>query len=458
MKQLFSVLLIVLVIGMAEAQEKPKAVSGGLGRTTALGGSPYNPYVQDYTDVFTNPAYAAWNKDLLFGELGNSFANQYVAPGQYAAYILGLGNLALGVAIGKREGPMFAENAYGTGIFAWSDYMIPSINANTPVATGEPLAPVQVFGAFKAGSLTIGAGLYRSWWSFLDDGTGSMGALQKLEISNNQTGFKGGILLELTPSVLVDAGVLFRINSSSGDFTDGNAGANPTAQAYSATGTEIGVNGRIFMKFSDKLTLVPQVRFATFGYQPELKDNTTPAPPTPVNNKPNDYGRTEFEVGIGANSSFDGGWVTVGVAVQSISLSNDVTTQPGGAGTPLQTTKSTMSWFDLPKFNVGAEFDLLSWMKGRLGYFKRLSSMSTTTEPPSPGQKTETSTSQEPGYIPSLGFSGAQQQVSLGLGIILNRISIDGYVGERVLAAGTWLLSGRAQDIFGVLSISVKFN
>ncbi|MEX2191543.1 MAG: hypothetical protein WEB33_12655, partial [Bacteroidota bacterium] len=60
--------------------------------------------------------------------------------------------------------------------------------------------------------------------------------------------------------------------------------------------------------------------------------------------------------------------------------------------------------------------------------------------------------------IPSLGFTGAQQQVSLGLGLLLNRVSIDGYVGERVLAAGTWLLSGRIQDLFGVVSISVKFD
>jgi hypothetical protein len=458
MKQLFSVLLVFLIVGMAEAQEKPKAMSGGLGRTAALGGGPYNPYIQDYTDVFTNPAYAAWNKDLLFGELGNSFGNQYFAVGQYAAYTLGLGDLALGIAIGKREGPMFAENAYGTGTFAWSDYMIPAINAYAPVTTGEPMAPVQVFGAFKAGPLTIGGGIYRSWWSFLDDGTGSVGTLQKLEISNNQTGFKGGVLLELTPSVLVDGSILFRINSSSADFTDSNPGANPTAQSYSASGTEIGVNGRVFLKFSDKTTIVPQVRFATFGYEPELADNTTPAPPTPVNNKPNDYGRTEFEVGIGINSNFEGGWVTVGVAAQSISLTNDVTTQPGGAGTPLVVTKNKMSWFDLPKINVGAEVEFLSWMKGRLGYFKRLSSMSTTVEAPSPAQKTETSTSIEPGYIPSLGFTGAQQQVSVGLGLILNRVSIDGYVGERVLAAGTWLLSGRAQDLFGVLSISVKFD
>jgi hypothetical protein len=320
------------------------------------------------------------------------------------------------------------------------------------------MAPIQIFGAFKAGPLTIGGGLYRSWWSYLDDGTGSVGAMQKLEASNNQTGIKGGVLLELTSSVLIDGSVLFRLNSSSVDFTDSNPGANPTAQSYAATGTELGVNGRVFLKFSDKLTVVPQVRFATFGYQPELSDNTTPAPPSPVNNKPNDYGRTEFEVGVGVNSNFQGGWVTVGVAAQSISLTNDVTTQPGGAGTPLVVTKNTVSWFDLPKINVGAEFELLSWLKGRLGYFKRLSSMSSTVEPPSPGQKTETSTSLEPGYIPSLGFTGAQQQVALGLGIDVNRISINGYVGERVLAAGTWLMSGRVQDLFGVVSISVKFD
>ncbi|GJQ21622.1 MAG: hypothetical protein HBSIN02_19770 [Bacteroidia bacterium] len=457
-RYLSTVVAFFLVLGTVVSQEKPKAVSGGLGRTAALGGNPTNPYIQDFTDVFVNPAYAAWNKDLLFGELGNSFGNQYFAPGQYAAYTLGLGNLAVGVAIGKREGPMFAENSYGAGLFANSDYMIPSINGYAGFGTGEPQAPFHVFAAYRAGFLTIGGALYRSSWSYTDDGTGTVGAMQKFEVSNNQTGFKAGMLLELSSSFLVDAGVLFRLNSSTADFSDANPGANPTAASYDATGTEIGVNGRAFMKFSDKLTLVPQVRFATFGYEPEIADNSTPAPPSPVLTKPNDFGRTEFEVGVGVNSTFEGGWVSVGAAVQSISLTNDVTTQPGGPGNPLQTTKNKMSWFDLPKLNVGAEFELLSWLYGRLGYFKRISSVTTTSEPPAPGQKSENTISSEPGYIPSLGFTPAQQQVSLGLGILVNRISIDGYVGERVLASGTWLLSGRLQDIFGVLSISVKFD
>lgn len=452
------VLAVMMAMGTVSSQEKPKAVSSGLGRTAALGGNPTNPYIQDFTDVFTNPAYAAWHKDYLFGELGNSFGNQYFGMGQYAAYTLGLGELALGVAIGKREGPMFAENAYGTGLFASSDYMIGPINAYSGFATGEPQAPFHFYGAFKAGPLTIGGALYRSSWSYMDDGTGSVGAMQKYEVSNNQTGFKGGILLELSQSFLVDGSVMFRINSSTGEFSDANPGANPTAASYKATGSEIGVNGRAFMKFSDKLTLVPQVRFATFGYEPEMTSNVTPAPTPPVNTKPNDYGRTEFEVGVGINSNFEGGWVTVGAGVQSISLTNDVTTQPGGAGNPLVVTKNKMSWFDLPKVNVGAEFELLSWLYGRLGYFKRISSVSTTAEPPAPAQKTENTVSTEPGYVPSLGYSPVQQQVSLGLGIILNRISIDGYVGERILASGTWLLSGRTQDVFGVLSISVKFE
>ena len=71
-----------------------------------------------------------------------------------------------------------------------------------------------------------------------------------------------------------------------------------------------------------------------------------------------------------------------------------------------------------------------------MGYFKRYASRSVESTPPAPGAPTEQTITVDQGYVPSLGFSQPDQQLSLGLALLLDRVSIDGYVGERILAAG----------------------
>lgn len=457
------VLAALIVVGIVGAQEKPKALSGGTARTASLGGGPYNPYIQDYTDVFVNPANAAMYSDLLYSDVGYNFAT-YSATGQFVGWTLGLGDLALGVAVGRREGPMFGELAYGGGTFASSDYMVNDINgytgANFGITTQEPRAPIQVYGAFKMGLLTVGGGIYRSSWSRTDDGTASVAQDQKADYSNSQTGIKGGVLVELTPSFIVDGSFLFRMNSSQVEYTDktpATPATDPSSTKYDGSGNELAINGRVFFKLSDRTTVIPMVRFSTFSYKPKQTFTVNPMPASPILTTPNDYGRTEFEVGAGINTKFDGGWVVVGASVQSIKLRNDVSSQTA-FGQPITTTKYSTTAFDLPKINFGAEVELLSWLSGRFGYFKRLSNQTTTVEPPAPATKTEQTIGGEPSFIPTLGKTAIQQQLAMGLNISAGRLSIDGYMGERVLAAGSWLLSGAAQDIFGVLSLSVKFN
>ena len=454
MKQgLAVVVALVLVVACVSAQDGPKAVSGGTARTAALGGNPGNPYILDYSDVFTNPAYAAKYKDLLFGDLGYSFSG-YRASGQHVGFTMGLGTFSLGISIGHREGYMFAENSYGSSVvpFAASDYMVAGLNNYVGFGTGEPLAPIQIYGAFSLSGWTLGAGFYFSSWSRTDENAGFAGLGETWEISNNQFGFKVGATTNLTKDLMLDVSGLLRFNGSSAEFSDTATGAAIAARAYDATGTEIAINGRVFLKMGRNITLVPQARFATFSYEPELSQ--TPQPAAPYNSKPNDYGRSEFEVGIGVNTQLSVGFVSVGVSVQRIGLTNDITSV---AGTALETTQNEVSWFDLPKINLGAEFEILKWMTGRMGYFKRYASRTIESTPPAPGAPTEQTITIDQGYVPALGFSAVDQQLSLGLAFVLDRVSIDGYVGERFLAAGPYIISGNVQDMFGVLSMSFKF-
>lgn len=447
------ILALVLVVACVSAQDGPKAVSGGTARTAALGGNPGNPYILDYSDVFTNPAFAAKYKDLLYGDLGYSFSG-YRAAGQHVGFTMGLGSFSLGISIGHREGYMFSENSYGSSVvpFAASDYMVTGLNNYLGFGTGEPLAPIQIYGAFNLSGWTLGAGFYFSSWSRTDQNAGFAGLGQTLEISNNQYGFKVGATTNLTKDLMLDVSGLLRFNGSSADFSDTATAAAIAARAYDATGTEIAVNGRVFLKMGRNITLVPQARFATFSYEPELSQ--TPQPAGLYNSKPNDYGRSEFEVGIGVNTQLSVGFVSIGLSLQRIGLTNDVTSVAGAA---LATTKNEVSWFDLPKINLGAEFEILSWMTGRMGYFKRYASRTTESTPPAPGAPTEQTITVDQGYVPSLGFSAVDQQLSLGLALVLDRVSIDGYIGERFLAAGPYIISGNFQDMFGVLSMSFKF-
>jgi len=464
MKKLFMVFaLITSLMYSGYGQDKVTPLSGGTGRTAALGGGPYNPYIMDYTDVFVNPANAVRYNSLLFSDIGYTFT-AYNAAGQYVGYTMSLGDLALGLAVGRREGPMFPELSYGQAAgapYSNSDYMKPALDAAVASypggggfgATAVPLAPIQLYVATNLGGLTVGGAVYRSSWSREENKTPTVGAARRIFTRNSQTGFKLGILADISTGMSLDGSFLLRLNGSRGEWSDTSAALNPNSATYDVTGTEIEVNVRAFIKMSDRVQLIPMARFMTFGYKPNMTDNTTPAPAV-VNSTPNDYGRTDFEVGVGIHNTFENGFVVAGVSFQQITLSNNVTTIVAAA---LQTTKNTQTQTDLPKFNFGAEIGLLDWLVGRFGYFKRFTSTNNKVEPPSPGVTTESTTSSEPSFIPTLGRTAAEQQLTVGLGIKVSRVSLDGYVGERFLAAGPFILSGNAQDLFGVLSLSFRF-
>jgi hypothetical protein len=458
MKKILALTLILALCQFGTAQDKPLAVSGGVARTAALGGGPTNLYITDYTDVYINPANALLYPDLLFADIGYQFAG-YSANGQNIGFTLGTGGIAIGISIGREEGPMYAKNSYGSGTFANSDYMLPSLNGYSPIASQEPLAPVQLYAAFSMGPIKLGAAVYRAGWSQTDDGTGSVGAKQKLVVSNNQTGFKVGTLMGDDKTYL-DASALLRFNGSSAEFTDNNPNITTfTNSKYSVTGTEFGANARFFLPLSDKLTFVPVGRYYTFAYEPEV--TSTPAPTHPLT-KANAYSRNELEIGAGMNVKVQGGLVAIGLSMQRISLNNDRTQFDVVPNTV--TVKQKRVWLDLPKVNIGAELALNSWATARFGYFKRFSTCTTTIDYPAmastntPASTTETSNSLEAMYAPALGMaSAADQQLSIGLGLTYDRIALDGYIADSMLGDMPYILSGKINGVFGVLSMSYKF-
>jgi hypothetical protein len=469
MKKSISLFLLSFVLlGMVQAQET-KYISGGLAREMALGGSPTNAYMMDYTDVYTNPAWAIKYSDFIYSELGYSFAG-YHASGQSAGFTYAVTKgLAVGLSIGKQEGPMFGANSYGSqvgGNVGNSDNMLPSANSyitgfGFATISSDNWRPLQAYAALKLAGLTLGAAIYRVSYSTSRDLHSSGDTLNtKNEASFNQTGFKVGALLDMNV-MLLDVSALLRINSATGKHTP--PAAVPSGnQELNMTGTEIALNARLFMKLSDKFSLVPMARFSTFGYEPEYKYEV--AAGNKLNTKPFKYSRTDFEVGVGTNITVTGGRIFAGLSMESISLKNDSTSFVGGglvrpAATQMQTRKYSTSVLSLPKVNLGAEFEIASWLTGRIGYFKAFASQTITDEKPSPAKKEETKYTFDLQFCPPYGTAAAADQLlSLGMGLHFDRLSIDGYLCEKWLADGPWVASGVANSMFGVLSLSYSFN
>jgi hypothetical protein len=478
MKKAVLFLLLVFVLCCAAQSQEIKYISGGTARQLALGGSPTNPYLMDYTNIYTNPAWAAKYGDLVYSELGYNFGT-YNADGQSVGFTYAIWKgLSVGLSVGKQEGPIFAINSYGGnfgGQTANSDNFIGGMDklltdAGTVTSPFDPadiveIRPLQLYGALKLTNLTLGLAIYRSSWSVSTESAGTVTVNTKDEASISQTGFKIGALLDMN-ALLLDVSALLRINSATAKHTP----PPPVAPALSgneeinATGTEIGLNARLFMKLNEKFTLVPMARFTTFSYEPEVK-YAIPAG-RKLNAKPDKYSRTDFEAGVGTNVNVPGGRLFAGLSFELFSLKHDYSTfrSPATAGdldardtNVVQTTKNTTKIVSLPKVTIGAEFDIASWLTGRLGYFKAFASRTITTEPTG-ALKDEDSDTYNFQFYPTYGLAMNDQLLSLGLGLHFDRFALDGYLAEGWLADGPYVLSGENNTMFCVLSMSYCFQ
>jgi len=362
------------------------------------------------------------------------------------------------LTIGKREGPMFADNSYGFqtgGYYSACDYMKSALdsylqNIRVP-SSSEPSTPLQLMGGFTLGKASIGIALYESSWSREDDGTGTVSQGRSSSASLSQYGIKGGVLYPLTENTTLDIAGGVRLNKASSSYSDDNAADPLTASSFSATGYELSVMGRLFHPLSSKSSVIPIVRAEYFSYEPEVSSTPSSIYLLPL---PNRYSKFECELGAGLQSRWEHGIAAIGLSVQYLSLENDAVSFDG---TIHQTTTYHCSWLDLPKINAGVEFSAARWLLLRAGLFKRLSTQRTRIEPPSPLSPMESSITIEPGFLPSFGFSPAEQTLSLGIGITADQFVLNGYLAEQVLGKGIYLLSGMQQNLLGVVSINYHY-
>jgi hypothetical protein len=445
---------------VSHASDSTAAIQGGYARTLALGGGPSNYYLNDYTDIYINPAYIRQYSNLVSVELGTGFSNGsgFSSTNQFYGASFALESVTLGLTVGKREGPMFSENSYGYqtgGYYSACDYMKSALDSylqNILVqSSSEPLTPLQFIAGFTLGQASIGVALYESSWSREDDGTGTVSQGRKCSAALSQFGIKAGVLSPLNETTALDLAGCFRLNNASSDYSDKNSNAPVVESSFSAAGYELSLIGRVFHKISPKLSIVPIARAEYFSYEPEVTSKPQSNYLLPL---PNSYSKWECELGAGLQSRWENGLAVMGLSIQYISLRNDV---ESFNGTVHQTTRYTRSWLDLPKINAGVEYSAVQWLLLRAGFFKRISVQRTRIEPPFTAPAVESSISVEPGFVPSFGLSSSEQAISLGVGIVLGQFAFNGYLAEQMLTKGIYLLSGVQQNIFGIVSLNYRF-
>ena len=253
---------------------------------------------------------------------------------------------------------------------------------------------------------------------------------------------KAGIVAPCLQNILtLDAALLVGLNSAEGTISS----TGQTSKLSMDGGTEIGIDARADYFIDNRWTVIPALRWYSFAWGMNQVRNGMPA----IQNPASEYSHDEYELGVGLNFKMERALVVGGLSFQQSIVMSDYKT----AGSPTKTTTTTT---DLPKINFGAEIRLASWVTARIGYFDRLASTENVIEN-SLGKTTTTTSSELPWYGDPNGLSAAQQRITIGVGVDIAGLCLDGTMGEGYFLNGPWPLSGMAQQMFGVLSMSYRF-
>ncbi|MCU0373346.1 MAG: hypothetical protein MUE56_08915, partial [Ignavibacteria bacterium] len=107
----------------------------------------------------------------------------------------------------------------------------------------------------------------------------------------------------------------------------------------------------------------------------------------------------------------------------------------------------TENGFMLPEINMGIEWNFTEWLQGRVGYQRAVTNRTYKNE----------ATGGDVYELKNSFASNPVQTISTGLGFQFGRFSLDGTIGEKFYKQSPYIVSGKTQDVFGVLSASYNF-
>ncbi len=435
-------IVLALVFSISNYSFSQDAIPSGTARYEALG---YNPFIMDAAiDLNRNPAWGNKYNNYAFGDIGRYQSDNYDPKtgyngnqdkdyayrlrDQYLAVNFRTGNQwSLGVLLNKEEGQIF----FGT--------MRPYYEL---IGNEKPQVPFKALIAMQSSkNVNLGLAPYVAYWS--SDYTSPSLDLSR---STNIWGGTFGILANSSSSSWTEGTVGIRFNNYSvsadtaggGSYTDENDG-----------GLELNAFYRGWYKVKNtNITVVPYVNFGIMNWEPTI----TPVPVLHAGEK-NDFWNIMGGVGINVPINSEG-MLAAGVSGGYVSNSANFsdTVFGAGLGQTVLIFKDKTEDVIFPQFNIGLEWNLTDWMQGRFGYSRSISS-----------RKHELSYTDSSNTTTSTEFqqkvaSNPDQTITVGLGMQFGSFSLDGLIGERFIQIGPNILSGKENDLYGLVSMSYNFK
>ncbi|MCK9426573.1 MAG: hypothetical protein M0Q21_11085 [Ignavibacteriaceae bacterium] len=391
LKLFFSFLLFVSFLSFAQESNTDKLSfdrSGGYARIQSLGN---NPFVVDPENMKTNPAYAAYYQNFLWGDLGSSKVGaDNNGVGQFAGFSLKITpSLTVGGLLTRKD---FQSNSIGlldpTGV-------VSTVNSLLGVTRVVNLDNnLELFGSYLLRNMVFGLGV--AYASTTDKYTPATGSGD--EGSASQFGLNAGLILEVNKDLDVDVDVSLILPSAT--YTPG------TGSKTAASNTLLMVDARAFYKINPKLTVVPLVNFVTVSGTVDQAGKSSDLPSSTI-----------LGLGVGINYRA-GDFLFAG----GPSLMYSSTTDPS---IPNISPETSSSFFTFPAWNIGAEWNLASWFIARFGYVA-----STTNET---WQRVISTTKTD--EFTKTTF-GANDGATLGIGLRFGQFGLDATVNEEILRQG----------------------
>lgn len=403
--KLFSIMLlgIMLVSAVSHAQSIPS----GTARYEALG---YNPFIKDASiDINRNPAWTTVYRNYAFGDIGRNEVNQNQLTEQFGAVNFGVSkDLALGLVLNKFED-------------RWNEFTI-----DTLYGVQRPVVPLKVtLGWQMSPNFALGLAPYYSGWS----SETQPNATDLYKWSSSVFGGTVGVLGKMK-SGWIEGAVDVKTHKYSYEQTV----ANVTNTFESNGGLSLNIFTRAFFVVNKAtgINLVPYLSFGMYNWNPTIT-------PTPTGFPADKFSYLDFNGGLGINMPvLEHGLLAGGLSVGYHQYKDKQDNS---------TFQQTYSEFYLPKFNFGLEWGFTDWLTGRLGYSRAVSSY-----------KNEYQFTGVTTYNKGTNVTDPDQTITTGLGFHFDRFSLDGTVGERLYKNGIYLVSGKTNDLFGMLSASYNFG
>ncbi len=401
---LVSVFAVLLLSNISFSQ----AISSGTARFEALG---YNPFINDASiDINRNPAWANFYRNYAFGDLGREVVNDFQLTDQFGAVNFGVSkDITLGMVLNKRED-------------RWNDFIGKTFSEASAV---EPIVPFKLLFSYTSDKFTLGFAPYITSKSLESKGTNYDSVW-----SGSSFGAQLGTVFVLDGGWF-EAAVDGKFNKIKREIT--LSGVTNTYKNAGGLQFDGFLRGKFMLVKQMKLSLVPYASVGFYSWNPTIE-------PTLLGFLETKHSYMNVMGGLGISMpilerGFMAGGLSAGFNSYTATASSTLTDE------------YKYSAFVFPKFNLGMEWALTDWLVGRLGYSRAVTS---------DNQKyTDVGVTTE---VMRTLASDPVQTITMGLGFQFGRFSIDGTIGEKLLKEGIYTVSGKSNNLFGMLSASYNFN